>query len=778
MASLIQGFHYDVFISYRQKDNKHDGWVTEFVDNLKGELESTFKEEISVYFDINPHDGLLETHDVDASLQDKLKCLVFIPILSRTYCDPKSFAWEHEFKAFVEQASKDQFGLKVKLPNGNVANRVLPIRIHDLDYEDVKSYEGFTSGVMRTLDFVFKTASGVNRPLKSNEDHPGDNINKTYYQDQINKVALAIKEIIQGMKMESSEAVKKDHGISNDLSGKFMKNEEKAEKTGPEKSYRHMLVSGALIFAFLIIVAVIAYLKIFRRDTLEKLQSTGKQISVAVMPFQNMTNDTTWNIWQEGIKDILINSLSNSGEFIVRQSESVYNLTRNQGNVNYASLTPALARTISQKLDANVFICGNIKQAGSIIRLYAQLIDTKTVEVFRSFQVEGSSRDEMIFNVIDSLSSMIGKFLIISELQKELPSYQNYEASLTSSPEALRYFIYGRNEFMKLRYPEARKWLAQAISLDSNFVHAIIQLSLAYGNQDIYDKAKKICMKAFEKRDKFSGQLRTRINWIHAKYFETPEEQIDYLNQLVDFDDQNPITYFNLGASYSELFQYDKAIPEYEKALEIHKKWGTKPFWVLNYTYLATAYHKNSQFKKERKLYEKAEHDFPGERLQILRSQAILALDEGDTIEVNKIRDQALALLNSNSVSEAQIMTALASVYSDADNNDTAEKYYRQAYLLEPENPVRINDLAYFLIDKERNINEGMELINKALEFSPDQFNYLHTKGWGLYKQGKFDTALLTLQKSWDLRMKEAIYDHEAFIHLEEAKKTVAGQKN
>ena len=48
---------------------------------------------------------LLETHDVDASLKEKLKCLIFIPIISRTYCDPKSFAWEHEFKAFIEQAS-------------------------------------------------------------------------------------------------------------------------------------------------------------------------------------------------------------------------------------------------------------------------------------------------------------------------------------------------------------------------------------------------------------------------------------------------------------------------------------------------------------------------------------------------------------------------------------------------------------------------------------------------------------------------------------------------
>jgi len=62
---------------------------------------------------------------VDASLKDKMKCIVFIPIISRTCCDPKSFAWAHEFKTFVELASKDQFGLKVRLPGGNVANRVL-----------------------------------------------------------------------------------------------------------------------------------------------------------------------------------------------------------------------------------------------------------------------------------------------------------------------------------------------------------------------------------------------------------------------------------------------------------------------------------------------------------------------------------------------------------------------------------------------------------------------------------------------------------------------------
>ena len=222
MASLIPGYEYDIFISYRQKDNKYDGWVTEFVDNLKKELESMFKYEVSVYFDINPSDYLLESYDVDASLKDKLKCLVFIPIISRTYCDSRSFAWEHEFKAFVEQSSHDQFGLKIKLPNGNVASRVLPIRIHDLDPDDFKLCESVLGGVLRGVEFIYKEP-GVNRSL-SPKDHEEKNLNNTNYRNQINKVALAIKEIISGLKVEPNK-----ERIQHQESLEEVKKEEKKE---------------------------------------------------------------------------------------------------------------------------------------------------------------------------------------------------------------------------------------------------------------------------------------------------------------------------------------------------------------------------------------------------------------------------------------------------------------------------------------------------------------------------------------------------------------------
>jgi hypothetical protein len=68
MSSIIPGYEYDIFISYRQKDNKHDGWVTEFINNLRRELHATLKEEISIYIDDTPTDGLFENHIVDKSL--------------------------------------------------------------------------------------------------------------------------------------------------------------------------------------------------------------------------------------------------------------------------------------------------------------------------------------------------------------------------------------------------------------------------------------------------------------------------------------------------------------------------------------------------------------------------------------------------------------------------------------------------------------------------------------------------------------------------------------
>jgi len=771
MSGIIRGYTYDIFISYRQKDNKYDGWVTEFVKHLKGELESTFKEEINVYFDLNSHDGLPETRD-DASHKEKLKCLIFIPVISRTYCDPRSFAWEHEFRTFIEQASKDQFGLKVRLPNGNIANRVLPVRIHDLDIADTKLCESLLGGVLRGVEFIYKSP-GVNRPLRFKEESPGDNLNKTFYRDQINKVSLAVKEIILGLQMGTDLAVENKVTIDEQTEESSVEDRRLEVKEYP-KPAGHKLQSGLGIAMLLVIIATIAYPKIFNRKGLKNPEYSVDRISVAVMPFQNMTNDTVWNAWQEGIQDNLITYLSNySDNLEVRQTESINIHFRNKGINNY-SFTPSEASSVSQRLNTGVFLYGAIKKAGSTIRISAQLFDSDSEEIIGAFQLEDTSGVE-ILSIIDSLSVLIRDFLVISVLTKDMD--QGFDPFIsTGSSEAYRDHIYGfRAFFYKGDYNSARKWFLRALDNDSNSVIAQVMISYTYGGEEMYNEAKKWSLKAYINRDRATLRQIPFIDLNYATYFETPEEEINYVKQLLELNNQFPYFYFRLGLSQNTLFQYAEAITCFERSLAIYKKWNLKPGWIQYYSHLGYAYHKSGQYKKEKKLYKKAEHDFPDDPFLIHR-QAVLAFNDGDSVAADKFTDRYLSVRKNNLAPAAMILSGLADIYSEAGKLDKAEFNYRKSLSLEPENQLIMSTLAYFLIDKDRNVIEGLELADSSLKISPDNFDFLHTKGWGLYKKGKFQEAFELLQKSWDLRMKNAVYDHTSYLHLQQAKKAISAQ--
>src|SRR5258708_5613403 len=150
MPSIVSGFEYDIFISYRHNDNR-SGWVTEFVKSLREELATIIKDPVSVYFDSNLYDGLLETHHVDKSLEGKLNSVIFIPVLSQIYCDSKSFAWQNEFCAFNKLSQVSALGREVTLRGGNVTSRVLPIVIHNLDQEDLGLIENEIKTKLRSI---------------------------------------------------------------------------------------------------------------------------------------------------------------------------------------------------------------------------------------------------------------------------------------------------------------------------------------------------------------------------------------------------------------------------------------------------------------------------------------------------------------------------------------------------------------------------------------------------------------------------------------------------
>ena len=778
MSSIIEGYNYDIFISYRQKDNKHDGWVTEFVNNLKGELESTFKEEISVYFDINPHDGLLETHDVDASLKEKLKCLVFIPIISRTYCDPKSFAWEHEFKAFVEQASKDQFGLKVKLANGNVASRVLPVRIYDLNKADIKLCESLLEGVLRGIEFVY-AEPGVNRPLKTDDDEK-INLNRTKYRNQINKVGNAIEEIISGLKIELA-GPGKEKTLQREASGEVKKRWRKEAQEKPARLPKRKLSSGAVIIGIsLLIAAFLAYPKIFKKNNLEKLRSPDGKISIAVMPFQNLTTDSLFNIWQLGLQNLLITSLSNSEELSVRQYETMDKILGGIEHTNYASITPSFAADVALKLEANTVITGNIFKTINRIRITANLMDSRSEEIYKSYDIYGDAEDDF-FTITDSLSSLIKNFLEIKKLKQKYPIY-DLKNVYTSSAEAFKFYIQGRIYHARTDYIPAIENYTKAVGYDSNFVSPMLMMAYACGDIGKTRESKLWAYKAYNRISKMPHDIQIEIKELKAAVDKEPDEHIKSLNEYLEFNPYSPIKLYTLGWVYYSIEQWQDAINVFEKANDLIKLFNGRKLWIWHYLCLGDAYHKIGEHGKELKILKEGLDSWPAEEHRIISYQAVCAFSLGDTAKGDELLSEFCDACKKVKFSDARIESDIGLIYKKSALLEKAQLHYQLAIKSEPSDIYNIRAmyyLAWLLIDNEINILKGINLVDSALKTNPSDEELLadlyDTRGWGFYKLGNYNQALEDLSKGWDLR---PFYGHQHFLHLEAAKKAVANNKN
>lgn len=443
MAAIIPGFEYDIFISYRHNDNR-SGWVTEFVKALQEELAAAIKDSVSVYFDTNPHDGLLETHNVGKSLEGKLKCLIFIPIISQTYCDTKSFAWQHEFVTFNNLSKEDPFGRDIKLHNGNVASRILPIKIHDLDIEDQALLENELGGVLRAIEFIYKEA-GVNRPLKST-DNKNDNQNKTDYRNQVNKAANAIKEIVSALKNPSTTSTQTTNYRSPLTSYQPI-------------SYQKKIVIALMFSLFIAATGYFFYPKIFASTEVANLDK-----SIAVLPFENVSSDQEEYL-SEGITDQLITSLGHVKGLKVASRTSV---------MTYKG-SPLKIEEIARELKVAYLVEGSVMKADNRLRISVRLIEAsnnsqKWNETYsRDFKDILDIQDEISQRVSESL----GHLLDLSALKQEKPSNtEAYDHFLRGE------FLWRRVESKNIRH--AIHEFKQSARLDPQFALAYSRIGFGY----------------------------------------------------------------------------------------------------------------------------------------------------------------------------------------------------------------------------------------------------------------------------------------------------------
>jgi len=583
MASILPGYEYDIFVSYRHNDNRSGG-VTEFVEYLQEELAATIKEPLSVYFDSNGRDALLENHTVDKSLERKLKCLIFIPIVSQTYCDTTSFAWQHELVAFNKLAKEDSFGLEVKLTQGNIASRILPIKIHELDSTDQATIEKEIGGVLRAIEFIYKEP-GVNRPL-SISDNKKDNQNKTDYKNQINKVANAVKEIVTAMKTPihwepEPEDVKRQPQFHQ-----------------PTQPKRRKAGIAAILVLLLSVVGYFIYPQIIPQREITTLSN-----SIAVLPFENMSGEDDAYFSQGVTEDILtqiskINDLRVLSRFTLKDYDS-------KGKT---------VQQIGAELGVGYLLTGSIRRAGEDLRIACQLVQVNPEQ--ETWAENFDKRMDDVFAIQKEVATEVARYL----KARLSPTLENEMAKRpTENLVAYNYYLKGRSEYYKYE-PEAMKnaityfkeslvldpgfalaWAGlsdaysqgvtyaflpisfldsamamgqKAVQLDPNSAEAWKALGMVYQNKGLYDEAAEKYEKSLSLNPSYEPAIGNL--GIVLSIQDRNDEAIRLQKQAIRVNPLNFKSYTSLGDHYITLEMYPEAEANFKKALELNPRdWGT-----------------------------------------------------------------------------------------------------------------------------------------------------------------------------------------------------------
>lgn len=107
------------------------------------------------------------------------------------------------------------------------------------------------------------------------------------------------------------------------------------------------------------------------------------------------------------------------------------------------------------------------------------------------------------------------------------------------------------------------------------------------------------------------------------------------------------------------------------------------------------------------------------------------------------------------------IQSTMADVLSDLDRWEQAKRAYEQALRLDSNNHNAMNNYAYYLSERDENLEYALELAGKAISFQPENSAYLDTIGWVHFKLNDFEKAKIFIQRSVDTGDASAeVYEH------------------
>ncbi len=195
---------------------------------------------------------------------------------------------------------------------------------------------------------------------------------------------------------------------------------------------------------------------------------TEGKLSIAIIPFVNLGEKPEHDYFSNGITANLITDLSKISGLLVIAPGSVSSYLSDSHDVKH----------ISQELNVDYVVRGNVQRQGDNVRVYAQLVQADNEQALWAEHYDKTVSN--VFELQDQVATAI-----VAELRIKLaPSERDvFNKQLTSSAQAYDLFLRGLEEYGHHTLDSnhsAGNYFEQAYTLDPNFAHAITGLALVH----------------------------------------------------------------------------------------------------------------------------------------------------------------------------------------------------------------------------------------------------------------------------------------------------------
>jgi len=361
----------------------------------------------------------------------------------------------------------------------------------------------------------------------------------------------------------------------------------------------------ALIAALILLAAAgIGYYSFSHRAV-----STTPEKSIAVLPFENLSEDKTNAYFAEGMQDEILARLSKIADLKVISRTSTQRFKSASGDL----------REIAKQLGVANILEGSVQKAADQVRVNVQLINA-----INDAHLWGDIYDRKLTDIFAVESDIASK--IADTLQAKLTGgeKQMIAAQPTSNLTAYDLYLKGRLLWSKRGGENLRQGIAfyeQAIALDPNYALAYAGLAEAYvvlpfytatAPSEAFPKAKIAALKALQLNDKLAEAHTgfARVLWYdfdmlgsisefqraialnpnyataHQWYGRAPlaalgrfDEAIAEGKRAIELDPLSPIINADLGYTMINARRYGEAIAQLRQTLEIDPT-----FYYAHYT--------------------------------------------------------------------------------------------------------------------------------------------------------------------------------------------------